>query len=111
LYTGDELTHARAERFKAGAADRLLYDSDNDRSVSTRQRPLGTPILRYERRQYNRLGSVVLLPGGAVAARGAWRVQSQEGRAAWRVSSLAASRAFGAPLRGLTGLQPIPPRA
>ena len=31
--------------------------------------------------------------------------------AAWRVSSLAASRAFGAPLRGLTGLQPIPPRA
>ena len=31
--------------------------------------------------------------------------------AAWRVSSLAASLAFGAPLRGLTGLQPIPPRA
>jgi hypothetical protein len=31
--------------------------------------------------------------------------------AAWRVSSLAASLAFGAPLRGLTGLRPIPPRA
>jgi len=48
----------------------------------------------------------------AVAARGAWRVHGrQEGVAAWRVSSLAASRRCAAPLTRASGLRPIPPRA